>query len=381
MRITPSTHGPTSPFTNLRRPQPLLDPPFTNFRRPDPPDAHRASSVGRPAPPSDPLRTDSGRPAPPSDPSAPTFVVCLLPPIRRAPNFVENNRCPSSRPSENLREPIASDPAALPDNRAAWETLHPTLQALDPKSALPLRGNLQLAAVAALGTAAYVARPEVRARFTLLSKVGLFDPALLDALPVAARAAIYANHVHKLTTAAESNAKVSADLDAQSKELRDRMFDLVEHTLRDDADIARRIKIIRPGTGYIDRANDLTALADIYRERPARVRLDGTLFREKDEAAARKLAGDIFTAFGLGKVVNGVDWYDEQHRAWVHFEATYREIARWGHALDADASPDELYPDLHGASRSPARPRRPAPEATTEPAATGDAATPTKKPA
>jgi hypothetical protein len=280
-----------------------------------------------------------------------------------------------------VAEPVASDLAASADNRSAWESLHSTLQALDPRSALALRGNLQLAAMAALGTAAYVARPEVRARFTLLSKVGLFDAGLLGALPLAARAALYANHVHKLATATQSDAKVSADLDAQSKEVRTRMFDLVVHTLGDDADIARRIKVIRPGTGYIDRANDLTALADIYRERPVDVRLDGKLFRAKDEADARHLAADLFAAFGLGKVVDGVDWYDEQHRAWVHLEATYREIARWGHALDAKASPDELYPDLHGASRSPARPSATATAAKTDPASpTGDAAT-TNKPA
>ncbi len=111
--------------------------------------------------------------------------------------------------------------------------------------------------------------------------------------------------------------------------------------------------MIRPGSGYLDRANDLMGLADIYRDRPREVRLDGKLFKETDEADARKLASQIFEQMGLGEQIEGINWYDEQHRSWVHMDTIYADVARWGRALDADASPNTLYPDLRGASRAP----------------------------
>ena len=78
--------------------------------------------------------------------------------------------------------------------------------------------------------------------------------------------------------------------------------------------LAALIAIIRPGTGYVDRANDLLGLADIYRARPAAVRLDGKMFRATDEADARKYAADIFDAMGVGPQTEGTDWYDQRHR-------------------------------------------------------------------
>lgn len=261
---------------------------------------------------------------------------------------------PKATPATKPQAPAAqtSTDASSADNRAAWTSLHPALLALDPAASSPLRGNLQLAALTALRVAAYVARPEVRAGFEKLASVGLFDMAHLDGLAVAARAALYASHRYKLTLGSQSEAKIPPQLDLHSGELRERMFTLAAHVLRDDVEIVRRINVIRPGTGYIDRANDLVGLADIYHDRPAEVRLDGKYFRAGDEADARKTASQIFEALGLGAVVDGIDWYAEQHLTWVNLDTIYSQIARWGRALDHSPSADDLYPDLRGASRA-----------------------------
>lgn len=264
---------------------------------------------------------------------------------------------PATKPQQAPAKPQAaaaqptSDPSSA-DNRAAWTSVHPALLVLTPTASSPLRGNLQLAALTALRVATYVARPEVRAGFEKLASVGLFNMAHLDGLALAARAALYASHRYKLTLGSQSDAKIPQKLDAHSAELRGRMFSVAEHNLSDDADIVRRINVIRPGTGYIDRANDLVGLADIYHDRPDAVRLDGKHFRAGDEADARATAAQIFEALGLGAVVDGIDWYAEQHLTWVNLDTIYSQIARWGHALDGTSAADDLYPDLRGASRA-----------------------------
>lgn len=281
-------------------------------------------------------------------------------------NSADNKR---SKPKTPPQKPKAHEEKAAPEVRAAapdtgpladpagsrdvYEALAPTLSSLDPASLTPLKGNLQLAAMAALSTATFVERPEVRARFALLSSVGLFDLALLDQIRPAALAAIYANHKYKLTSSTQSSAKVTPELDAKSLDVRDRMFSCAEHTLDDDAEIVPRIDAIRPGSGYLDRANDLTALADIYRDRPAAVRLDGKKFRATDEAEARSFAQKLFEALGVGVKVDGADWYRQQHLTWVNLSNVATEISRWGRALYAHDNPDARFPDLVGASRAP----------------------------
>jgi hypothetical protein len=259
---------------------------------------------------------------------------------------------PPETPAEAASPP---DEAAVPlaDERTHYEGSLAALAALNPSAETPLKGNLQLAALAALRVAAFCRDPAVRAEFAKLAQVKLFDLATLDALEGAARAAIYAHHRHRLTSGSQSTAKVSPALDLASGEVRDRMFSCAQHNLSDDPEMLKLINIIRPGTGYVDRANDLMGLADIYRARPAVVRLDGKMFRETDEADARKHAADLFEAFGLGPQAGGTDWYDQQHRTWVNLASLYAPIARWGKALFAErADVDALFPDLRGASRA-----------------------------
>ena len=262
-------------------------------------------------------------------------------------------KAPPQTPAE-AASPPDEGAAPLADERAHYEGCLAALAALDPSAETPLKGNLQLAALAALRVAAFCRKPAVRAEFAKLAQVGLFDLATLDALERAARAAIYAHHRHRLTSGSQSTAKVSPALDLASSDVRDRMFSCAEHNLSDDPEMLKLINIIRPGTGYVDRANDLMGLADIYRARPAAVRLDGKKFRATDEVDARKHAADLFEAFGLGPQTEGTNWYDQQHRTWVNLATLYAPVARWGKPLFAKrADVDALFPDLRGASRAP----------------------------
>jgi hypothetical protein len=198
-----------------------------------------------------------------------------------------------------------------------------------------------------------VPAPEARALFERLAAASLFDLAHLDHLDESATLALYASSRYKTLKNIRTLARLPAELDASSKALRDRMFSCAEHTLEDIPTAVRVLDEVRPGAGYLDRANDLVALAGLYQEYPKEVRLDGKKFREGDEAEALQAAEAIFRALGVEQKSGGEDWRDLQHRAWVGLATRYREVRRWGLALFADLDDlDERFPELVAASRS-----------------------------
>ncbi len=255
---------------------------------------------------------------------------------------------------------VADTPRA--DARALWDARRADLMRLDPQAVATLPGNLQLSAMAALNVAAWCKTPSARARFEQLAAASLFDLANLDRLDEAASLALYAASRYKAAKGVRSAARLPAALDESSKELRDRMFSCAEHALEDDAGATREVDRIRAGSGYLDRANDLVALAELYRQHPKDVRLDGKKFRETDEGEALSTAEAIFRALGVEAKGDGEDWRDLQHRAWVELATRYREVRRWGLALFADEPDvDERLPDLVAASRSARKaPNKPA---------------------
>ncbi len=238
------------------------------------------------------------------------------------------------------------------DNRRAWEALQAVILATPDDGATMLKGNLQRASIAALRVATLAQTPTLRAGFEKLSQVGLFDLTDLEQLTATARAALYACHRYHLSRATRSEALVPKSLDATSLTVRNRMFAVAEHNLSDDPEIAARIDQIRPGVGYLDRANDLVGLADIYRDRADVVRLDGKHFRATDEADARSLASELYEALSAGTPTEL--WYTRQHRAWVRLDALYRRVARWGTALDDSPEVDTRFPSLRTAARNSA---------------------------
>lgn len=236
--------------------------------------------------------------------------------------------------------------------RVLWDARSPMLLQLDPKAVGTLSGNLQLAGVTGLRVATWCGDKARRARFELLASVGLFDLADLDQLDEAATLALYASSRYKTVKGLRGSARLSPEFDVESRTLRDRMFSCAEHTLDDVPAAVRVIDKVRPGVGHLDRANDLVALADLYREYPTVVRLDGKKFREKDEEKALAAAEAIFRALGVDPKSSGTNWRDLQHRAWVNLATRYRAVRRWGVALFADEDTDALFPDLVAASRS-----------------------------
>ena len=260
----------------------------------------------------------------------------------------------STEPESSRVEDVSRRPV---DARAVWLKLRPSLDALDPTAVLPLRGNLQLAATMVLGVVEVCRRPDVRERFERLAKAGFFSMATLDEMERGAHACVYTASRHRLASGTRLSARISDTLDADSRELRDRMFSCAEHTLDDVPEGKRIVDEVRPGSGYLDRANDLIALAELYHRFPEVVRLDGKKFRAGDETEAMHLAAEIFRELGIGERADDIDWYDQQHRAWVYLAQRYLQARRWGVAL-FEADGETMFPDLHASSRAPWGSRR-----------------------
>ena len=241
---------------------------------------------------------------------------------------------------------------------AAFQSLQPSLLAIDPALLSPLKGDLQRAAIAALGVALWAQTDEPRARFAdaATCKSLRFDPASIKRLESAALAAWYIRHHALLSAGTSSEAKLPADLDARSAEVRNRMFKCAEYNLDHDADAVRVIDHVRPGAGYLDRANDLYALANLYRQHGRVLADDRRHWRADDEKAARGLYAEILHGLGLVPGTDGIDWIEMGARAWHLLRTTYAEVATVGACLYRHEPADALFPNLVAVSRAPASP-------------------------
>ncbi|MDB4929159.1 MAG: hypothetical protein JWM10_1643 [Myxococcaceae bacterium] len=248
--------------------------------------------------------------------------------------------------------------ARLDHADAAYQSLQSSLLAIDPAVLSPLKGDLQRAAIAALGVALWAQTDEPHARFTDAAscKSLRFDLASIKRLESAALAAWYIRHHALLSAGTSSEAKLPADLDARSAEVRNRMFKCAEYNLDHDAAAVRVVDHVRPGTGYLDRANDLYALANLYRQHGRALADDRRHWRADDEKTARALYAEILHGLGLVPGADGVDWIEMGARAWHLLRTTYAEVATVGACLYRHEPADALFPNLVALSRSPASP-------------------------
>lgn len=241
---------------------------------------------------------------------------------------------------------------------AAFQSLQPTLLDIDAAALSPLKGDLQRAAIAALGVALWAQTDDAHARFVDAASCRSlrFDIASIKRLESAALAAWYIRHHALLSAGTSSEAKLPADLDARSAGVRNRMFKCAEYNLDHDAEAVRVLDHVRPGTGYLDRANDLYALANLYRQHASVLADDRRHWRADDEKAARGLYTEILHGLGLVPGTDGVDWIEMGARAWHLLRSTYAEVSTVGACLYRSEPADALFPNLVAVSRSPASP-------------------------
>jgi hypothetical protein len=145
------------------------------------------------------------------------------------------------------------------------------------------------------------------------------------------------------------------------------MLKVLEYHLDMDAHAVSLLTSIRAGSGHMDLANDLVALADMYQTYEHAISADKKAYRAGDVKLARKLAGDILSALGGPGTAESLRWRNYQARAFTLLEKHHQEAIRVGRFLFWYEGGEELFPTLFSAVRARPAKRRTA-QAGTEPA-------------
>ena len=196
---------------------------------------------------------------------------------------------------------------------------------------------------------------ERAAMFARLEKVDLYDMATLERVRQYALATWFARQRQLGKLALSSAAIVAPAVIDEARLRRARMLRVLDHWFFDDAAMTAELTLIRAGSGHQDLANDLEALADVYR-RPAVhevIRHDRKHFMEDEVPQARRLAQAIFESLGVSRETDAKRWRVLCQRAWALLLREYEEHRAAGTFLfrkQEDVA--ESYPSLFTAVRS-----------------------------
>jgi hypothetical protein len=255
-------------------------------------------------------------------------------------------------------KPVPYDPVAA---RAALEIYRPQLAALPPETVVPLRLDVQAAALAALGVHAFVTQSrELMGRFESLARAGEFHMEAIEHLRAFASITLYACSQAEAEGAFDTDVRVPSELVSKGTEIEARMQELCEYWFKRDPDIKPLLDALRPGTGYRDLAADLLGYADIYDLRPDVVSADTANYRTTDQADARSVAGQIFGCLSAAMSPKAEEAYNLLLRAATLLLQVYFEVQQVGLALlRYDQTRGERFPSLYTASRKRAKAKAP----------------------
>lgn len=239
------------------------------------------------------------------------------------------------------------DPEAA---KNAYEAALPRARALQPADYLINRTDVQQAAIIALAVAQHIATPDVRARFDLLP-ASVFDHTHLDDLPQLALATYHG--FAELTSArvGSTEAKLPADLVEGADQVKKRMLDLCEYAFGSDPVLSLEVASIRAGTGYKDKALDLTRLAELYDEHELVLSQDVFKYRATDKDDARRYAQAIVLALGQTQNAGVLAQRDIVTALWTLLSTCYDEVRAAGRFLYRHENGDAMFPSLHQRTR------------------------------
>jgi hypothetical protein len=236
-------------------------------------------------------------------------------------------------------------------DRQAMEQVREKLMEIPEEKQIPIRVDVIAAAVVVLDVAHTIVG-QVRERFLMLPKA-LFDPALLELLEPAARAAMYARREQQRDEVDLSNARVPLALVEEGAELKQRMFRVAEYHLADHPTAGKMLEVVRPGSGHQDTANDLMSLAQLYRDHRDVMAGDVAHFHLEDADEAEKIGDAIFRELGMTRDGKPRPKSDLAVRAWTHMFLAYEEVAAAGRWLFRKENGEAMFPPLMSAVRAP----------------------------
>lgn len=239
------------------------------------------------------------------------------------------------------------------EGEAAFAAVEAKLLALPSDNLSYVNVDVQVAAVTARGVARAITNDAaLKARFEALAAAKEFDLNNLTNLETAALAAWFARHRLLLASATESEAQLPASLVADAMGLKARMMRVAEYHLGDHATAGPIVAAIRAGAGYMDLANDLIALARLYKTYKKLLEHDKKDYQAADQTTAAKTGDQIVSLLG-GSTPEQRKWADLQARAWTMLNHAYAEVREAGRYLKRnDADVESAFPSLVAAARA-----------------------------
>jgi hypothetical protein len=257
------------------------------------------------------------------------------------------------------------------------ETFRPRLAAIAAERIVTARLDVDAAARALLAVHAFVTQaPGVYAWFTSLHQAGQFDITNVDDLLRVSSVVLYAYREAAAAGAFKTSAKIPAALDEASAQLEREMQSVCEHNLGDNPEYGPLLDHLRPGTAYLDRADDMLGYAKIYEAEHALLSKD-TKYKPTHVADARQLAGEIIAMLGASMTPKAREQYDLLQRAWTLLSKMYFEVQQAGlWLLRYDPQRDQRFPSVFAVGRPGSGRRR-----TTKPGDDAATTTPAGDPA
>lgn len=256
----------------------------------------------------------------------------------------------SAKVSALKLEPIPFDPD---DAQAFLDAYRPRLNAIGADRLEIARVDIDAVGRALLAVAALVEVPSLRLLYEGAAKTGDFRLENLTHLKALSFIVQLAQRKIDAAGAFASATKIPAELDKASAELEARMQKTAEHYFKEDAEISPMLRRLSPGTGFLDRANDLLGYAQIYELRKDIVSKDPVYYRATDVADAKRLAGLILASLSAEMTPAAREWYDVLRRGWTMLRPVYREVQELGlRFLRLDPRRDERFPSLFVMGRS-----------------------------
>jgi hypothetical protein len=237
----------------------------------------------------------------------------------------------------------------------AFEALQPRLATLTEVRATTT--DIRKALIHAASIGRMVLAPEMLAAFQTLP-ADRFDMEHVELLQSAALATWHAALCLRTAGVQGTAAKVPEDIIISSTEVKQRMIKVLDYVVGTVDGVGDQVADIRGGTGYIDRADDMMRLADMYDIHIDAISGDSIHYRDTDATTARTLAHSIYMVLGDGRSSDVRYWTDYQARAWTFLITTYDEVAAAGRWLFRHENGDALFPSLYAVGRQPRRGRR-----------------------
>ena len=245
----------------------------------------------------------------------------------------------------------------LDQGLTSFKELLPRLMALPSETLKRPRADIRTTATFVLGLSKRIADSPLGARFASLPK-SEFDVAVLQDLPKAAHAVLYTQLQQDMLDAQQTAAKVPPEVATPATAHRKKMLDVCKYNLSKDPEVARELRSIRQGHGYLDLAQDLTRLAALYENHRTTLALDHGHYVEGDDKLALRFAADIRAALGGLPGNTAVQIRSHALRAIVLLQRLYEDVAATGRWLLRNEGGDELFPSLYRTSYPTSRRRK-----------------------